>query len=226
MLCLRCSGMDDLGLTAYAAGLLGEYLSQAWQDKLAAVSGRAAACMEISCCHLYRSVQCISGCPAACALCLWCAQLAAGCEATHPSLPPHRLLQALDLPEDLPPPVHAPPAADYDAQVRLLPGRCCSCWRLGHATGRHLSSRAGDDAQTPKFHSCHATQNCLHSSSSATAAALLQPQEKRVRLDPKEAARQKAAATRQAAKVDKMKKEASGMRKLSAFFGAAAAAKK
>lgn len=47
-----------------------------------------------------------------------------------------------------------------------------------------------------------------------------------MRLDPKEAARQKAAATRQAAKVDKMKKEASGMRKLSAFFGAAAAAKK
>jgi hypothetical protein len=68
--------------------------------------------------------------------------------------------------------------------------------------------------------------HCAHPPSSATAAALLQPQEKRVRLDPKEAARQKAAATRQAAKVDKMKKEASGMRKLSAFFGAAAAAKK
>lgn len=35
---IMCSGMDDLGLTAYAAGMLGEYLAQHWQDKLAAVS--------------------------------------------------------------------------------------------------------------------------------------------------------------------------------------------
>lgn len=33
-----CSGMDDVGLTAYAVGMLGEYLAQRWQDKLAAVS--------------------------------------------------------------------------------------------------------------------------------------------------------------------------------------------
>ena len=36
--CFPYSGMDELGLTAYAAGLLGEYLSQQWQDRLAAVS--------------------------------------------------------------------------------------------------------------------------------------------------------------------------------------------
>ncbi|PRW60264.1 ribonuclease H2 subunit B [Chlorella sorokiniana] len=53
------SGMDDLGLTAYAAGMLGEYLAQHWQDKLAA---------------------------------------------------------ALNLPDELPAPAHAPPPADYDAQ--------------------------------------------------------------------------------------------------------------
>lgn len=37
-LAVPCSGMDDVAVTAYAAGLLGEYLAQHWQDKLAAVS--------------------------------------------------------------------------------------------------------------------------------------------------------------------------------------------
>lgn len=30
------SGMDDVGLTAYSAGLLGEYLSPSWQQRMAA----------------------------------------------------------------------------------------------------------------------------------------------------------------------------------------------
>lgn len=46
----------------------------------------------------------------------------------------------------------------------------------------------------------------------------VQPSEKRARVDPKEAAKQKAAEARQAAKAAKLAKEASGMRKLSAFF--------
>lgn len=33
------SGMDDLGLTAYVSGLLGEYLAQHWQERLAQVRG-------------------------------------------------------------------------------------------------------------------------------------------------------------------------------------------
>ncbi len=37
-------------------------------------------------------------------------------------------------------------------------------------------------------------------------------------MDPKEAAKAKAAEARQAAKAAKLAKEASGMRKLSAFF--------
>ncbi|KAI7835459.1 hypothetical protein COHA_010634 [Chlorella ohadii] len=97
------SGMDELGLTAYAAGLLGEYLAQHWQDRLA---------------------------------------------------------KALDLPDELPAPAHAPPSADYSAQST----------------------------------------------------------EKKPRVDPKEAAKAKAAEARQAAKAAKLAKEASGMRKLSAFF--------
>lgn len=44
------SGMDELGLTAYAAGLLGEYLAQHWQDKLAAVSGWVLATCELCAC--------------------------------------------------------------------------------------------------------------------------------------------------------------------------------
>lgn len=48
----------------------------------------------------------------------------------------------------------------------------------------------------------------------------LQPSEKKARMDPKEAAKQKAAESRQAAKAAKLAKEASGMRKLSAFFAA------
>lgn len=99
------SGMDDVAVAAYAAGLLGEYLAQHWQDKLAA---------------------------------------------------------ALQLPEELPQPAHPPPVADHGSQ----------------------------------------------------------PSEKRARLDPKEAAKQKAAEARQAAKAAKLAKEASGMRKLSAFFTA------
>ncbi|KAL4434615.1 hypothetical protein ABPG77_002738 [Micractinium sp. CCAP 211/92] len=99
------SGMDELAVTAYAAGLLGEYLAQHWQDKLAA---------------------------------------------------------ALQLPEELPQPMHPPPAADHGSQ----------------------------------------------------------PSEKKARMDPKEAAKQKAAESRQAAKAAKLAKEASGMRKLSAFFAA------
>lgn len=57
------------------------------------------------------------------------------------------------------------------------------------------------------------------------AATLAIPQpttDKRPRLDPKEAAKQKAADTRQAAKAAKLAKEAAGMRKLSAFFRPAA----
>lgn len=49
---------------------------------------------------------------------------------------------------------------------------------------------------------------------------LLQPSEKRPRLDPKEAAKAKAAESRQANKAAKMAKEAQGMRKLSSFFTA------
>lgn len=41
---------------------------------------------------------------------------------------------------------------------------------------------------------------------------------KRMRLDPKEITKQKAAIARQQAKQEKLSKEASGMRKLSAFF--------
>lgn len=41
---------------------------------------------------------------------------------------------------------------------------------------------------------------------------------KRMRLDPKEIAKQKATVARQQAKEEKLAKEASGMRKLSAFF--------
>lgn len=44
------------------------------------------------------------------------------------------------------------------------------------------------------------------------------PEAKRPRLDPKEAAKAKAAESRAAAKVAKMAKEAAGMRKLSSFF--------
>ncbi|KAL4447480.1 hypothetical protein ABPG75_004699 [Micractinium tetrahymenae] len=98
------SGMDELAVTAYAAGLLGEYLAQHWQDRLAS---------------------------------------------------------ALQLPEELPQPAHPPPAADHGSQ----------------------------------------------------------PSEKKPRLDPKEAAKHKAAEARQAAKAAKLAKEASGMRKLSSFFG-------
>ncbi|PSC68408.1 ribonuclease H2 subunit B [Micractinium conductrix] len=97
------SGMDDLGLTAYVSGLLGEYLAQHWQERLA---------------------------------------------------------QALDLPEEMPQPAHPPPSSDWDAP----------------------------------------------------------PTEKKVRLDPKEAAKLKAAESRQANKQAKLAKEASGMRKLSSFF--------
>lgn len=97
------SGMDDVAITAYAAGLLGEYLAQHWQDRLAA---------------------------------------------------------ALQLPDELPQPAHPPLPTDYDTQ----------------------------------------------------------PTEKKPRLDPKEAAKQKAAESRQASKAAKMAKEAAGMRKLSAFF--------
>ncbi|KAL4856766.1 Ribonuclease H2 subunit B [Chlorella vulgaris] len=103
------SGMDDLSLTAYAAGLVGEYLGQHWQDKLAA---------------------------------------------------------ALNLPDELPAlPAHPPPQPDSDVK----------------------------------------------------------PTEKKPRMDPKEAAKLKAAESRQATKVAKLAKEASNMRKLSAFFKPAAA---
>lgn len=45
-----------------------------------------------------------------------------------------------------------------------------------------------------------------------------QPTNKRPRMDPKEAAKAKAAESRQANKAAKLAKEAAGMRKLSAFF--------
>ena len=37
------SGMDDAGLAAYAAGLLGEWLAPAWQRRLAAACGLPAS---------------------------------------------------------------------------------------------------------------------------------------------------------------------------------------
>lgn len=48
--------------------------------------------------------------------------------------------------------------------------------------------------------------------------SVLQPSEKKVRMDPKEAAKQKAAESRAATKQAKLVKEAAGMRKLSSFF--------
>lgn len=98
--------MDDVSLTAYAAGLLGEYLAQHWQDRLAAVRGgeRVQCCRRPVCASPY-------------------ARLALLCDPQQLWAPCHVricLLQALNLPEDLPQRVHAAPPADYGAQVRPL----------------------------------------------------------------------------------------------------------
>eukprot|EP00887_Chlorella_sp_A99_P003218 scaffold9.g3218.t1 len=114
-------GMDDAALSAYAAGLMGEYLSRAWRDRLAQARPEAGG------------------------------------------------VRALGLPSEE---QAAAAAAAATAVVRA------ASWEPGHPPSDH----------------------------------------KRVRLDPKEAAKQKAAQKRQEEKAAKAAKEAAGMRKLSSFF--------
>lgn len=86
----------------------------------------------------------------------------------------------------------------------------------------HHASYHGPAALPPSFTRTADRSPACPSPRCRSPWAVPQPVDKRPRLDPKELAKQKAAETRQAAKAAKLAKEASGMRKLSAFFRPAA----
>ena len=145
------ANLDDAAITAYAAGLLGESLSPAWAERLAAALGLQAAA------------------PAAA----------------------HR----------------PPPMLDFDAPVEKR--QRVSGIHSGAAAGR---SAGGSFTQPgpPLLLLTSSTQ----SYTKPDGCPLLFP----VQIDPKEAAKAKAAESRLATKEAARAKEASKMRKLSSFF--------
>lgn len=157
--------------------------------------------------------------------------------------------QALNLPDELPAPAHAPPPLDYSEQVgdatRLVSAKpICVRVRSAHAAvapllpilqsscrpatkqpaAFHASPQPGvavsreEAARRPQAGGTTGSRLVTDTYALLTCPSDSQSTEKKPRVDPKEAAKAKAAESRQAAKAAKLAKEAAGMRKLSAFF--------